>query len=342
MPTYERTRMCNECPFRACSPRGWLGPLTIEDLEDAVHGPRLPGTTCHVGDLGELICHKDVSKRMAAGEDEDEIAVDGQQCVGMIRYANSVCKLSHNAEVADYQRKLRSIEDQPVIAPFKLREHHEGRLLLQSDGDAATIPKQSHTEVGATMNDKLVPRVREMQKLLRMIEPKLTGKLRREVRDVLKDSETCVPKDNRIGRQLKFTEQTVKQAVEDCDGNKLEAAKLLGCSLRTVYTVLDRGDPKPKAEKRKAGSVDVEAMQDCGRMMVDVARTVIPKLRGRSRALLAEAADKCDDRLPSDRQPMFSVDEVRTAIAKCGGDKAAAAKKLGCSLSTIYSTLRRK
>lgn len=119
--------MCHECPFRAAAPPGWLGPLTIDDLEDACHGPKIPGTEYRSGDVGTLICHVDVSQRMARDQDEDEIELMGQQCVGMIRYVNGCLKRAHDPEVATFQDRLEEIEDKPVIAPRQLRAHHEQR-----------------------------------------------------------------------------------------------------------------------------------------------------------------------------------------------------------------------
>jgi hypothetical protein len=124
MPTYKRTKMCSECPFRANAPRGWLGPLAVDDLEDAVHGPRIAGTNLHYGDIGVLICHKEIDKLKRRGRNPSQIAAEGQQCVGMLRYANACLKDSRVREVSDFQTKLLDVPDQPVIPAGKLREHH--------------------------------------------------------------------------------------------------------------------------------------------------------------------------------------------------------------------------
>jgi hypothetical protein len=123
MPSFDRTTMCNECPFRADSPRGWLGPLTVDDLEEAALGASAPGIG-RIGDVGTLICHKDIAALEQQGLSEDAIQAAGQQCVGMIRYANACFKLAHDPVVAAYQKKLKSIEDEPVIPARQLREHH--------------------------------------------------------------------------------------------------------------------------------------------------------------------------------------------------------------------------
>lgn len=128
MPTYERKTMCAECPFRKASIRGWLGPLTVDDLEQSVHGVNMGGT--FVGDLGEMICHMDIQRMRDDAEswgeeiDDDVIAEEGQQCVGMIRYANSSCKRSKVRHVPDFQTAVKAVPDQDIIAPWKLREHH--------------------------------------------------------------------------------------------------------------------------------------------------------------------------------------------------------------------------
>jgi hypothetical protein len=128
MPVYERTKMCAECPFRAKAIKGWLGPLTIDDLEQSVHGVKIGGA--FVGDLGEIVCHMEIDRMQdemnEQGEpiDDDRIAEEGQQCVGMIRYANSLCKRSRVREVRDFQATVKATPDEPTIPPFKLREHH--------------------------------------------------------------------------------------------------------------------------------------------------------------------------------------------------------------------------
>jgi hypothetical protein len=119
MPTYKRKTMCDECPFRANAMRGWLGPLTVDDLEKTVHGP-IPG----IGDLGDMICHPEIKRLADRGLDQDEILEQGQMCVGMIRYANSVCKSARRPEMQAFQEAVSKVPDQPLIPPFKLREHH--------------------------------------------------------------------------------------------------------------------------------------------------------------------------------------------------------------------------
>jgi hypothetical protein len=122
MPVYKRTKMCAECPFRADAPRGWLGPLTVEDLMKTVHGATKIGPT-YVGDMGDMICHMDLlslPKKLT----QDQIIEQGQMCVGMVRYTNSICKRSRRPELAEFQDKLSQVEDVPTIPPGKLREYH--------------------------------------------------------------------------------------------------------------------------------------------------------------------------------------------------------------------------
>lgn len=112
MPVYERCRMCPECPFRKISPRGWLGPWTVEDMEQIVHFEQ------------HLICHLDVTTQQNAGLTDEQITLSGQHCVGALRYMSSVGKLSREPEKAQAQKKLKQVPDQSTIEPFKLREHH--------------------------------------------------------------------------------------------------------------------------------------------------------------------------------------------------------------------------
>jgi hypothetical protein len=124
MPVYKRKKMCSECPFRACAPRGWLGPMTVDDVEQFVHGMKV-APNCFVGDMGDMICHTDTAKLADKGKTPDQILAQGQQCVGMIRYANSVMKLSKNPAVREFQEAVAKVPDQPTIERFKLREHHD-------------------------------------------------------------------------------------------------------------------------------------------------------------------------------------------------------------------------
>lgn len=239
-----------------------------------------------------------------------------------------------------YKRTRMCNEGQFRAAEPLLKRGNE--LQLQSETTAATMRPDAEQSNGAAMSDKLVARIREMRKVLRKVEPKLTGKLRRLVHEAIESADKCTPPDNRVGKQLKFSQQTVMQAVEQCSGSKAEAAKLLGCSLRTVYTVFDRGDPKPKRAKRKPFALNPEAVQACAQQMVSVARAAAAKTRGALRSSLVGAAERCADRLPVERQPMFTAEQVEQAVAQHRGDKNAAAKQLGCSLSTVYAMLRRK
>jgi hypothetical protein len=123
MPTYKRAKMCNECPFRAKSARGWLGPLTIDDLEMSVHGP-IKTAGGYLGDIGDLICHKDIAK-LANVDSPANIHEQGQQCVGMIRYANAVGKLSCDPVICEFQKRLDGVKDVAVIPRGGLRDHHD-------------------------------------------------------------------------------------------------------------------------------------------------------------------------------------------------------------------------
>jgi hypothetical protein len=107
-----RKKMCNECPFRANSPKGWLGSLTTDEVEHMVLTDE------------DLLCHKDINQRTKRGESSEEINEKGQMCVGMLRYTNSLMKLSRDPEKAGWQKELREIEDQPVIPARQFTNHH--------------------------------------------------------------------------------------------------------------------------------------------------------------------------------------------------------------------------
>lgn len=122
MPVYKRTKMCAECPFRADAPRGWLGPLTVEDLLKTVHGPTKIGSS-YVGDIGDLVCHMDLA-HLPKNLTPDQILEQGQMCVGMVRYANSIIKRAHRPDLAEFQDRLCQVKDDPTIPPGKLAEYH--------------------------------------------------------------------------------------------------------------------------------------------------------------------------------------------------------------------------
>ncbi len=117
MPVYNRKKMCAECPFSAKSIPGWLGPWSIEDFENFL---KFDGT---------FICHMDV-ERLHGEEDAEDHVFDeeveklGQHCVGMLRYMNSMCKLSRDPEKAAAQNVIRETPDKPVIQVPNFREHH--------------------------------------------------------------------------------------------------------------------------------------------------------------------------------------------------------------------------
>lgn len=113
MPIFKRTKMCAECPFRKKAPPGWLGPWTVDEIEEFLRFD------------GDFICHVEVKKLQSKGMTPPEIEINGQHCVGMLRYMNGSCKRSRGPEKYQAQKKLEKIEDQPVIEPWKFREHHE-------------------------------------------------------------------------------------------------------------------------------------------------------------------------------------------------------------------------
>lgn len=113
MTTFNRMVMCAECPFREQAAPGWLGPWTIEEFEEFINSDN------------DLLCHVDYGQRKEAGQPQAKIEAEGQHCIGILRYRSSMCKLSRHADIAAIQTRLRSIKDQPLIPPWKFREHHD-------------------------------------------------------------------------------------------------------------------------------------------------------------------------------------------------------------------------
>ena len=115
MPVYERKKMCDDCPFRAKSLQGWLGPYTVDDFEKIIHS-----------ETG-MICHTAIDDMKVKGYEDDEIEEYGQHCIGMFRYRNNVCKTSRDSVIEAYQDSLKKVKDEPVIGAFEFRKHHEDK-----------------------------------------------------------------------------------------------------------------------------------------------------------------------------------------------------------------------
>ena len=113
MPTFERKTMCAECPFRKKSAPGWLGPWSVDEFEQIINSD------------SQFVCH-DVINKMSDDNVPTSIIEDvGQHCVGLLRYRNSLCRLSRDPEVAEVQRELRSVQDEEIIPAREFRTHHE-------------------------------------------------------------------------------------------------------------------------------------------------------------------------------------------------------------------------
>jgi hypothetical protein len=119
MATFERKVMCDECPFRKASLRGWLGPHSIADIERVVQSDE------------PFICHEEIEEMAVRGYSDEEIIDEGQHCVGMLRYRNNMCKRSRDPEVSKVQVELRDIPDEDVISAGKFREHHDVESLFR-------------------------------------------------------------------------------------------------------------------------------------------------------------------------------------------------------------------
>lgn len=82
------------------------------------------------------------------------------------------------------------------------------------------------------------------------------------------------------------------------------------------------------------------------REMRDVLAKVARRSRGTLRAEIDDVLARADRDIPRLNRPIkqvkFSREMVEEAVKACGGDKRAAADRLGCSLRTIYTSLGRK
>lgn len=116
MPVFRRKKMCDECPFRAAAPRGWLGPWTVDQFHDAIHGEDV------------VICHSDAAKKYDQGLNMDEVRAVGQHCVGIMRYRESVFKCPRDPKVRAAQEAIEKVADQSVIPPFQFRDFHSQPL----------------------------------------------------------------------------------------------------------------------------------------------------------------------------------------------------------------------
>jgi hypothetical protein len=113
MPVYSRTKMCGECPFRANSVPGWLGPHSIEDIETYIQSDSI------------FICHETIVAMKRRGCSAKKIEDEGQHCVGFMRHMSAHCKLSRDFERAGFQARLKDIPDTPVLKRGMFRTYHE-------------------------------------------------------------------------------------------------------------------------------------------------------------------------------------------------------------------------
>lgn len=104
--------MCKECPFRAKSAPGWLGPWTIEDFEQMMRADT------------NFICHMDAEQMFQIPIPDDQQDTRGSHCVGMLRYFAASGKLPRDPVKAAAVARLKEIKDQPVIPPGQFRKHH--------------------------------------------------------------------------------------------------------------------------------------------------------------------------------------------------------------------------
>lgn len=112
MPSYRQTKMCKECPFRASAPAGWLGPWRPEQVDAAVRNDE------------PVVCHLSVARLRKAGRSDADIEAVGAHCVGALRYASAMCKLSRDPEKAAAQLHLKKVVDLPVVPAHGFVAHH--------------------------------------------------------------------------------------------------------------------------------------------------------------------------------------------------------------------------
>lgn len=107
-----KTKMCEQCPFRADAPRGWLGPHSPAQLNKIIHGET------------PFACHVD-RQRFLDDVEVDVVVAGVEHCVGIMRYRDSVCKRPRDRDAALRQDLVADLPDDPIIPPFQFVAHHE-------------------------------------------------------------------------------------------------------------------------------------------------------------------------------------------------------------------------
>lgn len=100
---------CNECPFRRKAAAGWLGPWESPEQLELVIG--------HVA----FPCHRTIK------EDNDD-PTKHRACTGALQHLNNQFALSHDPEMAKYQ-KLAGKSDDVFQWPHQFNNHHNKGIL---------------------------------------------------------------------------------------------------------------------------------------------------------------------------------------------------------------------
>lgn len=104
--TQATSKPCAECPFRKTSPRGWLGPWTVDSIMSTAFS--------EVG----LACHMTVKQD---GRDDPKV----RACAGSLISANVSCKRFVAPNMVEMQEQLAGHADESkVLTQWEFREHH--------------------------------------------------------------------------------------------------------------------------------------------------------------------------------------------------------------------------
>lgn len=107
----KRKKPCKECPFRKESARTWLGPWTVREIFDHVHGE------------GGFGCHMDAAVQLKKNPTDDELADRVHVCVGSLQHASKSCKSYRDPEL-DRMRLAVGKDDDNILGYAEFVEHH--------------------------------------------------------------------------------------------------------------------------------------------------------------------------------------------------------------------------
>lgn len=109
--------ICNECPFRKNSLRGWLGPDSPEEVIQKVHGE------------GGYVCHMSIAGKPQM---DDSGLVDGtkygHQCIGAIQHASVSCKRYRQPDLEKLRLELKDEDKSNILNYPEFIAHHTLKL----------------------------------------------------------------------------------------------------------------------------------------------------------------------------------------------------------------------